>query len=175
MRRTASSICFISPILALVIAVQAHAQAQPTAACQTESHRQFDFWIGEWTVTNPNGKVAGQNTIKAVENGCVLQENWRSATSPFTGRSFNYYNQSAQQWEQLWLDNQGGSLKLAGQRRGNQMILQSQPTANPAGVEQVQRITWTLNEDHSVRQLWEVLVDGEVSSVAFDGLYTKSE
>ena len=33
------------------------------APCAAAEHRQFDFWIGEWDVTNPAGAVAGKNRI----------------------------------------------------------------------------------------------------------------
>jgi len=100
-----------------------------------------------------------------------VHENWSSATSDFTGTSFNFYNTSLNRWEQLWLDNQGGSLKLHGQRIGDQMILSSEPDPK-SGV--IQRITWTHHEDGTVTQLWESL-DGEQSKTLFDGVYKLAE
>ena len=152
------------------------AQSQPAdrpVPCSSAQHGQFDFWIGEWDVTTADGNPAGSNSISKVEGGCILRENWASATSAYTGTSYNFYNQTAEQWEQLWLDNQGGFLKLAGSRDGNQMILQSEPGENAEGEKVTQRITWTSNEDGSVRQLWEVLTAGKETRVAFDGLYKR--
>ena len=146
-----------------------------TAKCGTPEHMAFDFWVGEWQVTNPDGKPAGQNTIDKIEGGCVLRENWRSATSGFTGTSYNFYNQRDERWEQLWLDNNGGFLKLAGNRKDNQMVLESAPAPNDQGADVVQRITWTANEDGSVRQYWETITGGDQIQVAFDGLYRKAK
>ncbi len=28
------------------------------AACDTPEHRAFDFWLGEWQVKTPDGKIA---------------------------------------------------------------------------------------------------------------------
>lgn len=41
--------------------------------CCTEKHVEFDFWIGTWTVTNPNGTPAGTNTIDKIQDHCVLR------------------------------------------------------------------------------------------------------
>ncbi|MBN4070436.1 hypothetical protein JYT76_02030 [Olleya sp. AH-315-F22] len=141
--------------------------------CCIENHQAFDFWIGTWIVTNPDGTLAGKNTIKKIQDNCILQENWTSAKGNYTGTSNNFYNYSTKQWEQVWIDNQGLSLHLKGNRIGNQMILSSDELTNKKGNKFINRITWTNNEDGSVRQLWEIIKDGKVASVAFDGLYKK--
>jgi hypothetical protein len=53
------------------------------------------------------------------------------------------------------------------------MILVSKEIPRDKKAPYINRITWTLNEDGTVRQLWEILVEGEVTNVAFDGLYRK--
>ncbi|WP_411031370.1 hypothetical protein [Spongiimicrobium sp. 3-5] len=148
------------------------AQDTPCACC-TDNHREFDFWVGTWEVTAPDGTLAGKNTIEIIQDGCVLKENWTSATGKSTGVSTNFFNSQTEQWEQLWLDNSGSYLKLQGSRAGNQMMLSSETFTHTDGKQYTNRITWTANEDGTVRQMWEVLQEGEVVSVAFDGLYKK--
>ena len=53
------------------------------------------------------------------------------------------------------------------------MIMKSLPFEHQDGKKYVNRITWTLNKDGTVRQLWEILHNDTVSNVAFDGLYRK--
>lgn len=141
--------------------------------CCTEAHNAFDFWIGEWTVTNPDGSPAGQNKIQKIQDNCILIENWTSAKGKFTGTSQNFYNLKTKQWEQLWIDNQGGFLKLKGNRNGNQMILRTDNDTNAEGKTFYHKVTWTANDDGSVRQLWETFTEGQDVVVAFDGLYKK--
>jgi len=151
------------------------AQNSDSCNCCTEDHKAFDFWIGEWTVSNAtNGNPAGKSKISQEEGGCVIRENWTSANSGFTGTSLNFYNAAKERWEQLWIDNNGGYLKLKGKRTGNQMILSSDPF-DKDGKKLINRITWTANEDGTVRQLWEILEGDEVVNVAFDGLYQKNK
>jgi len=85
--------------------------AQEDCKCCTSNHKAFDFWVGDWEVYLPNGNKAGENTILKIQNNCVLQENWKSANSTFSGTSFNFYNTKTENWEQLWIDNQGQHLK----------------------------------------------------------------
>ena len=142
--------------------------------CCTENHSEFDFWEGNWEVTLPNGNKAGNNTITKIQGNCILQENWVSATPGYTGTSTNFYNTTTKQWEQLWVDNQGASLHLKGNKIGNQMILKTDDAVNKDGNIFNHKVTWTDNKDGTVRQLWETITktdDGETVVVAFDGLY----
>ena len=77
--------------------------------------------------------------------------------------------------EQIWVDNQGGNLHLKGNRVGNQMILQSDEVTSPKGQKYVNRVTWTSNEDGSVRQHWETSSDQKTWKTVFDGLYVKEK
>ncbi len=143
--------------------------------CCTEKHAEFDFWKGTWTVTNPDGTLAGKNIIDKIQSNCVLRENWTSAKGNLTGTSTNFYNYSKKRWEQIWVDNQGGSLHLKGNREGNQMILKTDVAKNQKGESYYHKVTWTLNDDGSVRQYWETITNDKDITVAFDGLYKKAE
>ena len=143
--------------------------------CKSGEHQAFDFWIGQWEVYLPDGSLAGKNTIRKIENGCALREEWVStATAGYTGTSYNFYNAIDKQWEQLWIDNQGAFLKLKGGIEGKAIVLKGDPVIGVAGRMQINRITWTPNSDGTVRQLWEVTFDDENTwSVAFDGKYVR--
>lgn len=142
-------------------------------ACCTDKHQEFSFWEGEWEVSLPNGDKAGENTIKRIQDKCIMEENWVSATPGYTGTSHSFYNSSKQQWEQLWIDNKGTSLHLKGYNTGNKMILSTDEAENKEGNKFINRVTWTQNNDGTVRQLSEVVtqtLSGEKISIAFNGL-----
>ncbi len=159
-------------VFAIFFLLQLNAQTNNCKCC-TEKHSEFDFWIGSWTVTNPNGDLAGKNKIDKVQDNCILRENWTSAKGSFTGTSNNFYNSQTNQWEQIWLDNQGGRLHLKGNRIGDKMIMQTDASINKDGNPYIHRITWTNNEDGTVRQLWETITNESEVTIAFDGLYKK--
>jgi len=137
--------------------------------------KQFDFWVGNWKVTTPDGTVAGHNNIKSILGGRVVQENY---TTPglYSGHSYNSYNEGKTRWEQFWVDNTGTVLHLTGGLNdGGQMVLSGE-RVNPQGQTVMDRITWTPNEDGTVRQQWEVCAVGEETwSTLFDGTYTRIE
>lgn len=175
-----------SAILLLVLLMSTPASADEPKTppkrpvpCSAAEHRQFDFWLGEWQVFDPSGKQVGQSRIEAILNGCVLAEHWTSGGNPpgaGDGRSFNLYNAQTGQWEQFWVDAQGGRLVLNGNFAAGSMVLSGQqPKADPkTGFAQRERITWTPNADGSVRQLWESSMDdGKTWTIAFDGQYRR--
>ena len=162
----------ITFVLALFFALSLFSQDKPCNCC-TETHGEFDFWVGTWEVTNADGTKAGENTIKKIQDNCVVQENWTSARAAYTGTSNNFYNYKTKQWEQIWVDNQGQSLHLKGNKIGNQMILRTDDATNAEGKTYYHRITWTHNADDTVRQLWETITEDGDIKVAFDGLYKR--
>ena len=175
-------VILLSCVLGLALAgipLQATAQQPPAARpkpCSQAMHRQFDFWIGEWTVSDPGGKPVGRSRIYTTLDRCVIHEHWTGAGGS-NGQSFNIYNTATRQWEQFWVDNGGNRLHLKGGLVGKAMVLegvQDKPSAQ-TGLTQRERITWTPNADGSVRQLWETSADdGKRWATSFDGLYRKA-
>lgn len=160
--------------------VESHAQGATAPAarpvpCMQEECRQFDFWIGEWDVTRPDGKPAGTNSIRKVLNGCALHESWTSAAGSFAGHSYNLYDAARGRWHQTWVDNSGTLLQLEGGLVGGKMVLTgSRPPAQAGAMDVLHRISWEKKSDDEVRQLWESSPDGgQTWSVVFDGKYVR--
>lgn len=157
---------------ALALSLSISLLGQQNCACCSEQHRQFDFWLGKWEVFNPAGKKVGENTITQVQGKCVLQEDW---VSNQTGTSYNYYDPNDSTWNQLYLDNQGTILALKGRFEDHKMILWSDKVKGQNG-EYRNRIIWQLLPDGSVSQKWDIVaLNGQVISVAFDGIYRKKK
>jgi len=157
-------------LAASAFSIGVHAQEAKPAPCSAPEHRQFDFWLGDWEVRGPAGKVAGHNTITSAHGGCVVFENWKG-TGGVTGSSFNVYDPAKRKWRQTWVDGTGGILDLEGTFSDGRMVLASAPASK---TDVVNRITWERLPDGRVRQLWETSKDsGATWSVAFDGYYTK--
>jgi hypothetical protein len=79
-------------IFGAILAAGAYAEAgagpdeSRLAPCSRELHHAFDFWIGDWEVTDLEGKPVGRNAISTEESGCLLVERWTSASGG-TGQS----------------------------------------------------------------------------------------
>ncbi|MBI2992621.1 MAG: hypothetical protein HYY48_00400 [Gammaproteobacteria bacterium] len=147
------------------------AVASPVVACSTPAHNEFDFWIGEWDVTTPDGKPAGTNRIEKILNGCVIYENWQSATSGYSGRSFNTYDSITATWNQVWVDTDGSTIHFRGRRTDNVMDMEGTQVTKEGTLQY--RMSYTLNRDGSVRQWWRRSRDGKSWETIFDGLYRK--
>lgn len=148
----------------------------PKKSCVDASHRQFDFWIGDWDVFLPDGSKAGENRIESVESGCALQETWRGRGG-VTGRSLNIFDADDRKWHQTWVDSTGGRLDLAGGLEGGAMVM-SATSAHPKKPDSLmtQRITWSVNADGTVRQVWQNSEDGgKTWATVFDGRYVKKK
>lgn len=176
MRLTTSTVT-IATLLLVGSSSQTGAQTPGASApppCTAAEHRQFDFWIGEWEVTRPDGKPAGTNRITRILNGCVLLEEWSGAGGG-AGKSFNLYDARQRRWHQTWVDASGSLLQLTGGLDDSGAMVMSNEQPAPAGTGTVRnRITWTPRSATEVRQHWESSADGGTTwTTVFDGVYRK--
>lgn len=156
-------------LLGLLLLMALNSSAQSPAPALPPESRQFDFWLGEWEVTNPAGKLAGTSRIESIAASAGLLENWTGAGG-YTGRSLNAWNAAKKQWQQYWVGSDGGVLELSGGLMNGSMVLTGEQLVKD--IRRIERITWTPNADGTVRQLWQQSTDGgKTWTTAFDGLY----
>ena len=141
------------------------------AACDSPSHRQFDFWLGDWEVRTPDGALAGTNHIASEYEGCVLRERY-STPRGYRGESLNTFDAGRGVWHQTWVDTDGLLLLLEGRFVAGQMRLAGETRSNDGTVTK-HRITWSSNPDGTVRQFWESTDPSGNWVVAFDGRYSR--
>jgi hypothetical protein len=170
----ASLLLSLLPFVCPPAAARAEDAPAPAPARETDCkgplHHQFEFWSGEWEVRTPAGDLAGTSRIEPILAGCALLENW-SGSKGGNGKSLNFYDRKTKEWNQVWMDESGGALRLTGGLRGADMVLQGR---QPGSAGAIERITWTPLPDGRVRQLWESSTDdGATWSVQFDGLYAR--
>ena len=148
----------------LFIACSAHAKE----SCTEAEYKQFDFWLGEWQVTNPENDQISESKISKILGGCVLLEEYKTP-SGFQGKSLNIYNKQQKTWHQSWTDNSGLLLQLNGGLVNGAMILEGAITDDKG-----KKLSWSLLENNNVRQHWQQSVDAGSSWVTlFDGTYTR--
>jgi hypothetical protein len=162
--------------LALVgsaVSLMASAQSpQAPAPCSAAQSRAFDFWIGDWDVFTPNGKLAGTNRIERIY-GCVLHESWKA--DKVEGQSFNVFDVDRGLWHQTWVDSSGSLLVIEGKPRDGAMTMTDANLPGKSDPKALNEITWTPQADGSVRQHWRVSTDGgKTWNTSFDGKYVRS-
>jgi len=143
------------------------------SSCADPAYRQFDFWVGDWNVTNPTGALAGRDRVEKLFGGCVLKETWTGLQGG-GGTSLNIYDAPRKLWHQTWTDSMGTLLVLEGGLKDGKMVL-SGDQVQPDGSHLLNRITWA-PKDGTVRQTWDVSKDaGKSWKVVFDGTYKKAD
>ncbi|WKK77913.2 hypothetical protein QYS49_13035 [Marivirga salinae] len=155
-------------ILRLPLANSSNPKAE-NQYCNSENHRAFDFWLGNWEVYNKKGDHIGTNNVHLIQNGCGIQENWTSKGGG-TGISNNFYDVKTEKWYQSWISSSGNALMMSGGFSEGKMQMQSEPLNG-----KIDRITWIPQEDGSVLQIWEISTDnGKTWKEAFWGRYVRN-
>ncbi len=164
--------------LVLLCAAPASAQTPPSPVpCQEAVYRDFDFWLGEWEVTQVggagDGQVAGHNSITSEEGGCLIVERWTNSGGG-TGQSYNFFDPGTEQWRQVWVS-AGAVIDYAGGlNEEGEMVLEGE-IRNHGGPTAPFRGIWTPNEDGSVRQHFEQYdAASDEWRTWFTGLYRRS-
>jgi hypothetical protein len=110
-----------------------------------EPHREFEFWVGDWNVTNVNGVPIGTNIVTSELDGCLIQEHW-TASNGSRGLSLNAYDRETGMWHQTWASQvpQGvfGRLRPSGNLVDGKLVLTG--TRDATGGFTFQD-TWTLH------------------------------
>jgi hypothetical protein len=133
-----------------------------------EKAKQFDFWVGDWDLTwGENGR--GRNIISKILDEKVIQEQFTSLpdddTPPFVGLSLSVFNAQTDQWQQTWVDNQGGYLDFKGGMVGDKMILSRPAIIKGQAVQQrmvwhniqADALDWSWERSDDDGQTWQVL------------------
>jgi tetratricopeptide (TPR) repeat protein len=135
-----------------------------------ESHL-FDFWIGEWDVTSPQGQPAGRSSVQQILSQCVIFENWNDRQGG-EGKSFNAYNADYNMWQQFWTDQYGRVTEYRESEPTPEKGLRFLAHQGTSQRQMLIRMTFTPIDRNTVRQFGETSNDGgKTWSPSFDLYY----
>lgn len=168
---------FLVALISIISTLSTFAQQgqNPQPCYQSSEYRQFDFWIGEWDVSDKNGQPQGKSKIELILNGCVLLENWTSAQGVYAGKSLNYFNRLNGKWEQKWIDNSGVPIEFSGTYSAeDKAMYYTAETIGQNGEKVLNKLTFYKKSAAYVNQVWEQSTDdGKTWNTVFDGHYKK--
>ncbi len=172
MKRRIIALVFLSLALSSSLRAQSpSATPSPTPVCQAAEFRQFDFWLGKWKVTTPQGPQVGTSEITRQAEGCAIREQWTAASGK-GGMSINYYDPAGKKWHQDWVGGDGTILHLRGGMKDGVMVLSDEPASGQGAL--VNRISFTAMPDGKVKQEWSTSKDGgQTWQTSFLGIYEK--
>jgi hypothetical protein len=147
-------------------------RAALSLGCNSAGHRQFDFWVGNWNITQPDGSPGGVSNITKELGGCAVMESYQGGG----GRSINLYDRARDRWTQTYIDGGGLLLRLAGRLEGGAMAMADEVRTTPSGLQLKSNITWTPRADGGVQQVWLFSTDGGATfGTNFDGTYQPAQ
>jgi hypothetical protein len=141
-----------------------------------EAH-QFDFWVGDWAVTQWNGPGISlgrraENHVQPDLAHCVIREHWTSPTGS-KGESANFWDPNRRAWRQIWMDDSEWSLDYEGEYKDGAMRFHGW-TLGPNGERRLEKLTFFDISPDTVRQLFEQSTDsGRTWHTTFDGRYVR--
>jgi tetratricopeptide (TPR) repeat protein len=141
-------------------------------------NRQFDFWLGEWSVVTSQGETpTGDSRIELILGDCVVQENWTSAGNiGYSGKSYNIYNTALRRWEQYWVDNTGGNIFFYGGLKDGAMDYWTDEIPQPDGTKLKRHLQFIKLGPDKVRQFSQGSNDaGKTWFVEYDFTYNRKK
>lgn len=163
---------FAATLCLILCPLQGMAQS---GGCQGSAHfNDFDFWLGDWDVTdNSTGQMAGTNSIAKELSNCLVTENWSGASGSI-GKSINYFNPLKDEWRQVWVA-PGYVIDIRGGLIDDAMVLTgSIDYFNDKTYDF--RGSWTPSTDGSVRQFFEQYDPAaQIWNTWFDGRYVQAD
>jgi tetratricopeptide (TPR) repeat protein len=138
-------------------------------------YRQFDFWVGEWSVQS-GGQEVGTNSVRLIEDGCIIEENWTSGGgSGQTGKSYNFYNPVTRKWHQSYMGNDGGNWMMDGEYKEGALRYEG-AIFTPNGNKTLVHMTFFNLGPDKVRQMAETSSDnGKTWAVTWDAMYIRKK
>lgn len=140
------SIPFFSLIIAYFFLIDSVAFAQSSPFKIHKETKEFDIWIGEWEAqwTKQDGSEGiGSNRIEYILGGGVVSENFDGNPGMnLTGKSWSIYNPGKKQWQQTWVDNNGGYIVLTGEFKDGKTVLITPFTTNAEGQKSANRMVF---------------------------------
>lgn len=135
--------------------------------------RQFDFWIGDWDVKNPQGVPSGSSSVQLILGQCIIFENW-SGGGGSNGKSFNIYDTNDKKWHQTYVDDKGTFAHYIGGLVDGKMVMVADTIL--AGKKTLAKMTFSKLENGDVRQFGENSTDdGKTWTTSFDLIYSRKK
>ena len=143
--------------------------ADDTATASAEC-RQFDFWLGDWKITNPSGSKEASSRVYLALGQYLLVESWDDGKG-HKGENLFAYSSDDKSWHGMFADNEGRVHVFTGKVVPGLAEFYG-PSRGSNGEAVLNRIRVTRIAADKVKQSWEKSIDNGASWTAvFAGEY----
>jgi hypothetical protein len=158
--------------LGIVAAFSAMTVAGPAApaACSGPAYHALDFFVGNWVVTDKNGKQFATDRVSKEYGDCVIWEQWFGSRGSH-GAGYSGYVPARHLWIQTFMDDRGTVLVFEGGPAGASVSI-SGPSYPKSGVVEQNHVIFRTLPHRVVEEYWTVSDAGDKTSRAvFDGFF----
>jgi hypothetical protein len=157
-----------------LFAAHAFAAADLTPCSANSESRQFDYWLGDWTVTYPGAPGPSASKVSLSLNQCLLVESWDGGKG-HQGENLFAYSYDDKTWHGMFADNQGRVHVFEGKVGAGSAEFHG-PSRGPNGEEVLNRIKVARISADQIEQSWEKSADnGSTWTMQFRGEYSRKK
>lgn len=173
-KRAVPNFITLSILFCLALCINASAAADAAPCSANSENRQFDYWLGNWSIGAPGSSGNAHSTVSLSLDKCLVVENWDGGRG-HSGQNMVGYSADDKTWYGMFADNEGrvhvftsgkvssGSAEFEGTSRG------------PNGESVLNRVKITRLNPNKVEQTWEKSSDnGATWNLVFRGEYSRA-
>lgn len=152
----------------------AAALAKDNSCSESTERRQFDFWLGDWSVSYPGATNPSASKVYLDLDKCMIVESWDGGKG-HTGKNMFAYSADDKNWHGMFADSQGRVHVFAGKvtPAAAEFVGTSR---SESGAEVLNRIKVIRIGTDKVQQTWEKSSDnGATWTMEFRGEYTQKK
>jgi len=148
------------------------AYAGDAKPCAGGEHRQFDYWLGSWSVSY-GGPPTGTSKVELALDRCMIVESWDGARN-HSGKTMFGYSPDDHSWYGMFADNEG-RVHIFSQGKVSAGAAEFRGTSHgPNGETVLNRVKIVRVSADKVEQTWEKSSDsGATWNLAYRGEYTR--
>lgn len=131
-----------------------------SAASWAGSANDFDFWVGQWSLTWGSDGTATNTITKVLDDQVVMEQFDARPGDRLAGMSVSVFDAKQDEWKQTWVDNTGAYLDFTGGLNADGTMELFRPAISPDGQAMLQRMLWYNIRPQSLDWNWERSFDG---------------
>jgi hypothetical protein len=156
-----------------IAAPRAFSATEPGPCSANSETRQFDYWLGEWSIaTNEKPGTATSKVYLSLDK-CAVIESWNDGKG-HSGENIFAYSFDDHSWRGMFVDNRGHAHVFVDGKVSDGSAEFDGPSRGSNGEAVLNRIRVVRVSPHEVKQTWEKSTDnGATWTTVFSGNYMR--
>lgn len=152
----------------------AFAASGPGTCAASVENRQFDFWVGDWTIAAPGASSSSISNVSLSLDHCLLVEKWNGGKG-HSGENIFAYSADDKSWYGMFADNMGRAHVFTAGHVASGLAEFDGTNRGPNGETVLDKVKVVRIAPNKVEQTWEKSTDnGATWTTVFRGEYTRS-